>query len=854
MNKNPCPTTDRLLDYSLGKLALADLELVEHHIGDCDSCQETVNHLDLNTDTFVAGIRAPAASDPHHTESALHDALQATRKVPARQNTGVKLSPAESGDHIWQEGLQPRTASEFLDCLAASKLTCFEAAKKVIDKLVVEDSAADAKTAAAALVTAGTMTAFQARAIYQGKAGSLVIAGREILDLLGKGGMGNVYRAHNRRLDRVEALKVISAEKLATPEAIERFHREARAAARLNHPNVVITYDAGEANGLHYLCMEYVDGADLSKTVKEHGPLAVEHAVACIVQAARGLHVAHDKGIIHRDIKPHNLLLDRQGHVKILDMGLALINESATSIAAQEGLTQSGQIMGTIDFMSPEQIMDVRHVAPASDVYSLGCTLHYLLTGKPPYEGDSLGAKILAHHQSDVPSLRTARPEVSPELDDVFQRMLAKTPAARLSTMNDVIAALESSGSASMPNPLSPAAPAPEISKLDAFLSKRMPSQDVPVGRAHEEASESTIQLQPRATSGRWRPLLLAPAALAVIALIIGAIVWSVKTPHGELEVVLDDGVADNVSLVVSQGGKQVDVLDKADRWKISLTDGKYEVTVPPASADRFTVDQQTVTIERNTKQLVRVSLKPINPAPAAPFAVAAERKDALQFNGNSYVEIPKFAYDGSTPLTYEVKLVEGAPLDLPSGFFAASLFDSTYATKDRALRTWGSFVSWDIDLTRKNPEIHVASGGRGEGIVFKSMPRPKVEKLIHLAIVWDKNSADIFIDGRKVSEGSFKYPAGAPKEEQIRTRIGLGTDPAENEDRGYRGVMQGIRLSRIARYKSAYVPPEQFEKDADTHVLYKFDEGTGNVLHDLSGNGLDGKIVGAKWVTLNKL
>jgi len=180
----------------------------------------------------------------------------------------------------------------------------------------------DAGDLATELHRAGRLTRFQAAAVYQGKHRYLVLGEYEILERLGAGGMGQVFKARHRAMDRVVALKILPAERVRSPEAVERFRREVRAAARLIHPNIVIAHDAGEAKGLHFLVTEYVDGQDLARIVAEHGPMPVEEAVGCIIQAAQGLQYAHERGVVHRDIKPGSLSWFH-GHVSLVDVGLA---------------------------------------------------------------------------------------------------------------------------------------------------------------------------------------------------------------------------------------------------------------------------------------------------------------------------------------------------------------------------------------------------------------------------------------------------------------------------------------------------------------------------------------------------
>ena len=244
-----------------------------------------------------------------------------------------------------------------------------------------------------------------------------------IIEKIGTGGMGQVFKALHRRMDRIVALKILPEGSVKSADALARFQQEVRSAAKLIHPNIVTAYDAGEYQGSPFLVMELVEGHDLLRQVQEHGPLPMEKAVDYVLQAARGLEYAHGKGIIHRDIKPANLLLGVDGTVKILDMGLASFRP-----AEEETLA------GTVDFLAPEQTGETRQADQRADIYSLGCTLFFLLTGKPLYDGKTVIQKVLAHREQPIPSLLS--------LDAVFQKMVAKKPEDRYQSMAELIEAL----------------------------------------------------------------------------------------------------------------------------------------------------------------------------------------------------------------------------------------------------------------------------------------------------------------------------------------------------------------------------------------------------------------------------
>ena len=286
------------------------------------------------------------------------------------------------------------------------------------------------------------LTKFQAQQVAQGKAKALILGGYTLLDKIGAGGMGQVFKAEHRRMKRLVAIKMLPPAMTKDAAAVARFQREVEAAAKLRHPNIVAADDADEANGVHFLVMEYVEGTDLSVLVKKHGPLPGSKALSYILQAARGLEFAHKKGVVHRDIKPANLLVDSEGTVKILDMGLARIDAKGDA-ATQAELTGTGAVMGTVDYMAPEQALSTKGVDGRADIYSLGCTLYYLLAGKCTYDGDTLMAKLMAHPSAPIPAISEVQDGVREEVQAIFAKMVAKKAEDRYQSMTEVIADLE---------------------------------------------------------------------------------------------------------------------------------------------------------------------------------------------------------------------------------------------------------------------------------------------------------------------------------------------------------------------------------------------------------------------------
>jgi CheY-like chemotaxis protein len=261
-----------------------------------------------------------------------------------------------------------------------------------------------------------------------------------------------------------------------------------------------MAHDADEAEAGHFLVMEFVNGRDLDSAVEQGGPLPVREAVGCVLQAARALDYAHGQGVIHRDIKPANLLRDVSGVVKVADLGLARFNDAfgrpPEEVAA---LTQAGTIMGTVDFMSPEQALGLTNIDHRADIYSLGCTLHYLLLGRPPYQGPTMMAILLKHREGPIPSLCAERAEVPPDLDQVFRRMVAKKPEERFATMAEVVRALEALAPVPESQPKQPARPAARRA------AAQTPTVDVPQGTQDTTpapAGSPTVDLRPDRTAG----------------------------------------------------------------------------------------------------------------------------------------------------------------------------------------------------------------------------------------------------------------------------------------------------------------------------------------------------------------
>jgi serine/threonine-protein kinase len=258
--------------------------------------------------------------------------------------------------------------------------------------------------------------------------GDLVADRYELEELVGTGGMSSVFRAHDRQLERRVAIKILHEHYADDPEYLERFRREARAVARLSHPNIVTVIDRGSDDGRQFIVFEHVEGENLKELVVRSGRLSVRRALELALGVADGLAFAHDHGLVHRDVKPQNVLLSREGEVKVTDFGIA------RSLHVEHGVTQTGTVLGTGEYLAPEQASG-KQVSPATDVYSLGVVLWELLAGDVPFDGENFVAVALRHVNEPPPPLRQRRPDVTPRLEAAVERALAKDPARRFPSM-----------------------------------------------------------------------------------------------------------------------------------------------------------------------------------------------------------------------------------------------------------------------------------------------------------------------------------------------------------------------------------------------------------------------------------
>ena len=462
----------------------------------------------------------------------------------------------------------------------------------------------------------------------------------QILRELGRGGMGVVYLAHNRLMGRDEVLKVVGKHLLDRRGVMDRFLREIRSAARLHHPNIVTAYSAFRIGAGIVFAMEYVEGLDLSKMVKSRGMLPVANAAYYLHQVALGLQAAHEQGMVHRDIKPGNLMLARKGEravIKVLDFGLA---KATREDPLDGGLTHQGQMLGTPDYIAPEQITDAQSADIRADIYSLGCTAYYLLSGGPPFRGPSLYDLLQAHHSMDARPLNLARTDVPVELAALVAKMMAKEPHRRFQSPDEVAKALTPFFKAGK---IAPGAPRPEPSQASPSQAVTETSRAIstptrpatlppPTARPVEgtprpeamwaslidlkETAQSREATPARVRPRRRRPPWAWPAMAAGVLLSGMALAWAagvlrVKTPDGVI--VLENVPKDSEILV---DGKTLDIKwpGVGEPWKIRAVPGQRRVEV---RKDGFKTFGEVVTVKTDGSEEVTVRLEPLAEDPS---------------------------------------------------------------------------------------------------------------------------------------------------------------------------------------------------------------------------------------------
>ena len=768
----------------------------------------------------------------------------------------------------------PLTVEQFTQRLTSSGVMSEDELRDWIAAVPVEKRSTDGDQLARELVREKRLTKFQAEQLYAGKGSSLTLGNYVILDKLGQGGMGMVLKARHRRMGRVVALKVMSPAAVKSPDAVKRFHREVQTAAKLTHPNIVTAFDADEAKGTHFLVMEYVEGDDLSQLVKKHGTLSVEQTIECLIQAARGLTHAHAEGVIHRDIKPANLLLDKHGIVKILDMGLARLESGLSDAAgvAGAGLTQSGTIMGTVDYMSPEQAEDTRHADARTDIYALGCSLYYLLTGHAVYGGETMMKKLLAHRDAPLPSLvadaasiRADASSVGHALNSIFHKMIAKRLADRYQSMTEVIADLERcrAGQSVTVNVDAVSGESGSSNELQNFLRQisgeegsqvTNATSSSPFGAAVDRTAETVFTTNNSAgtdphtvmtlASGqklRSRNMLL--ASVGVVLLLLGAW-WVFRTPTGTVHIEITD---DQIEVTLGETGRTL--RGKVDE-SIKLPIGEHvlhlqigettldtpEITVAKSESVELKFERvgNRVRVMRNKEFLVAKEL-PRSKSVVATTGSSTAATYALKFDGQCVVEIPSLTWNGTDSVTME--------------FVVSVDADEAAVAGTTVLASWPSPKPEDELLVYRISNLWAFDARHSTKRWISSLHAVRPNERMLLTCLWDGKQTLIKVDA---DPGNVFEDTTTPGVGRPGLWIG-GSDAHANANQLFRGTIEQVRISKGVRTALPGVPKGKLPKDKATFALYHFDEGQGDVLKDSSGNNHHGKIVGAKWVKANR-
>jgi eukaryotic-like serine/threonine-protein kinase len=626
----PHPEADRLAAYLLGKLSWAELERMEVHLDGCAPCRSRVAALEGSADSFLSCLRRAAtesADDP-----AL-DSLLAKARVFVQSTVGPPPSHSEgpSGQLKEAAGMSITSAAKLLDVLLEHRIVRPEQLEKINSSL--RGQPLDPRALAKRLIDQDWVTAYQINQLFRGQGAELVLGEYLLLDKLGQGGMGQVFKARHQLMNRVVALKVIRQERLTDPGLLARFRREIQLVAKLTHPNIVTAHDAQVVGDSCFLVMEYVEGTDLQRLVRSVGPLPVGQACAYIRQAALGLQHASEHDLVHRDVKPSNLQVTANGKVvKVLDMGLARLLTTDGLDQSADGMTQDHAILGTPDYIAPEQIDNPRHVDIRADIYSLGCAFYFLLAGRPPFSGLRWEEKLVCHRSREPQPIEQDRPDVPPALAAILRKMMAKQREARYSVPIAVADALAPFSQLARPVviPVTPPVnnPTPQSTTTETgwTLSSDSTNGPVPDPIAPEppasvepappaSTQEVTIPMPP--TPKRRKPLWLVLAAVAALLalLILVPLFWpkgSDQRPHDANEasagskgsevagprVLIDEDFREPFEnkLLLPEGwsSQGLSIVKDKDRHalRVSRPDGTHFVTLPPiALSGNFSIE-----------------------------------------------------------------------------------------------------------------------------------------------------------------------------------------------------------------------------------------------------------------------
>eukprot|EP00913_Durusdinium_trenchii_P028382 g26610.t1 len=649
-----------------------------------------------------------------------------------------------------------------------------------------------------------------------------------VLDVLGVGGMGVVFRAEDTKLKRIVALKAMKPAIAASKSAKDRFVREAQSTASIEHDNIVQIYQVGEDRGIPFIAMRFLRGESLLARLKREEQLPQPELLRIGREVAAGLAAAHKRELIHRDIKPDNIWLEEEtDRAKILDFGLVRSAEDET------GLTQSGMIVGTPRYMAPEQAQG-ENVDHRCDLFSLGSVLYHLAGGQAPFDGNNVTAMLMAVAQGDPTPVDHLIPSLHPELARLIMQLLSKDRDARPQS-------------------------ATEVKQRLAKIEKQLQSaQDKPVSEgislaATVETRPSTPVAATSASGGRTRSPIVLGGVLLTLAIGVLTALWAagilfkVETPDGTLVVKV---TGDDFATMVK--GKTVTIENTATKEKYtidlssaeqtkSLPPGEYKFLLTTTSGLQTRTDSFTIIGGKDAKVEVWWEPMKVTANDATSAKSVADNNRALEFDGkDDYVEISSLKYDASHPLTWEARVV---PLAIMGGIGA--IID-------------GGGESQVILSTSADGKKWLAGRvfATAEGAEYQySKIAVQIGRSVHLSGVWNGRRLLLFADGKL--QNAFHKKVAIPLQYERFLNFAIGatlrnSGKATSYPGSFQGIIDEVRISNVARYTKNFTPEKRFKNDKHTLALYHFDEGSGTVLKDSSGNGHHGKIVGATWVKVD--
>lgn len=810
MNATSCPEYARLVDFSLGRLDERSIEDLSSHLDSCRRCEEVLDRIESGSDTLLRMIRMVTRDDVMRYDddawSSLADKAVAIRDLEREEAWAIVLADVEL------------SLSELIDAVDQGK---------------------------------------------QPRLGQYTLSKR-----LGQGAMGVVFLARHNHLKKKVAIKLLHFDRIRHPQAIARFQREMEAVGQLHHPNIVHATDAGHDDGLHFLVMEYVVGQNLDELVRCNGQLRISDACEISRQVAMGLGHAHGKGLVHRDIKPSNLLLDASGQVKILDLGIALLTSEVSAAALNDqhephvrsegdgtGITHAGTIVGTRAYMAPEQARNSHNVDQRADIYSLGCTLYFLLAAQHPRRGMGNVGQALASRTNWATrrAITDIRPDIPTDLEAVIDSMLAEQPQDRPANVEIVQTELEAFCHSANLSRLAGKSPAgfPPVAHTDQ-KGQAIGPFDLSSG---DERSPYSVD---RDRNWRWALVLAGLfGAMLLFALPVAAVLlywlrgssWShppavlVET-HSAPEPSFPDlpkpapppGSMGNPKSSTAENDLELESHSEISQPKApSLPE---VVQGPPGESD---------SIDRSDQDRSAVS-----------FNAASRFSKVVRVTGNQSIVVENSRTKVTPSQTFTAELwfrIVG------QGRMGRGI--TLLGNRDLSFPSTGSQLRSEHDLWRLTASSDSAFGGMRlvRGSEFGLPPISSAGATAAMQAGWNhlaicSNGADMFawINGKQklVPESGHRMPArnfGPPISFVQGSDLKIGGSDAANPF-SYAAVdLMAFRLSDHVRYPETFEPPRNFDVDAQTLSLLNFSEGSGDVLKDETNHRRDGKLLGAKWV-----